>query len=102
LLFADCCSVLAKDVPWHLLPESFLFHNVISAIPCIGFDVLADKICSVHSNTNPQHASAVTAVLATTQLTTMQTMHNADNDAGVDEDNKNATQMTDDNGQGCK
>jgi hypothetical protein len=39
----------------------------MSAVPCIGFDVLADKICSVHSNAHPQHASSVTAVLAVGQ-----------------------------------
>ena len=40
------------------------FHNTMSAVPCIGFDVLADKIYSVHSNVHPQHASSVAAVLA--------------------------------------
>ncbi len=51
-------------MPCHLLPESSLFHTIMFAVPCIGFDVPADKICSVHSNIHPQHASSVTAVLA--------------------------------------
>ena len=69
----------------------------MSAVPCIGFDVLADKICCVHSDIHPQHASSVAAVFATMQLTTTQTTSNADNHADVDADNNNTTQTTDDN-----
>jgi hypothetical protein len=54
-------------VPCHLLPESSPFHNTMSAIPCIGFDVLADKIRSVHRDVYPQHASSIAAVLAVGQ-----------------------------------
>jgi hypothetical protein len=39
----------------------------MSAIFCIGFDVLVDKICSVHSNVHPQHASSGATVLAVGQ-----------------------------------
>jgi hypothetical protein len=39
----------------------------MSTVPCIGFNVLADKICSVHSDVHPQHASSVVAVLAVGQ-----------------------------------
>ncbi len=83
-------------MPSHLLPESSPFHNIMSAVPCIGFDVLADKICSVHSNIHPQHASSVAAVLATTQLTMTQTTSDADGNADVDADNDDVTQTTED------
>jgi hypothetical protein len=69
----------------------------MSAIPRIGFDVLADKIRSVHSNIHPQHASSVAAVLATMQLTTMQMTSNADDNADVNADNNDAMQTTADN-----
>jgi hypothetical protein len=39
----------------------------MSTIPHIGFDILADKICSVHSNVHSQHASSIAAVLAVGQ-----------------------------------
>jgi hypothetical protein len=51
-------------VPCHLLPESSPFHNSMSAVPLIGFVVLADKIHSFHSDIHPQHASSVTTVLS--------------------------------------
>ncbi len=54
-------------MPCHLLPESSPFHNTMPPIPRIGFDVIADKIRSVHSNVHPQHASSVAAVLAVRQ-----------------------------------
>jgi hypothetical protein len=55
----------------------------------------------VHSDIHPQHASSVATVLATTQLTMMQTTSNADNDADVNTDNDNARQtMDDDAGDG--
>ncbi len=69
----------------------------MSAIPCIEYDVLADKIPSVHSNIHPQHASSVATVLARTQLTMMQMTSNADGNADVDVDNDNTTQITDNN-----
>ncbi len=47
-----------------MLPESSPFHNTMSPVPRVGFDILADKIFSVHSNVHPQHAVSVAAVLA--------------------------------------
>ncbi len=70
-----------------------------SAVPCIGFDVLADKICSVHSNIHPQHATSVAAVLAMMQLMMTQMTSNAEDNADINADNNNAntTQMMDNN-----
>ncbi len=63
---------------------------ILSAVPHIGFDVLADKV-------HPQHASSVATVLATMQLTTTQRRSDADDDADVNKDNKDAMQTTDNN-----